>query len=68
MLVLTRRLGEALVIADRVTVTVLAINGNRISVGIEAPRNISVNREEIQRRKYIGACKGETGPKNDLEA
>ena len=50
MLILTRRAGEKLVIGENVTVTVLSVKGNQIRIGIEAPRDISVNREEIYQR------------------
>ncbi len=51
MLVLTRRLGETLVIGDNVRITVLGINGNQIKVGIDAPKDVSVDREEVRLRK-----------------
>jgi carbon storage regulator len=47
MLILTRRLTETLVIGDNVTITVLAIKGGRVRIGVNAPREVSVNREEI---------------------
>ena len=50
MLILTRRTGEKLIIGENVTVTVLSVKGNQIRIGIEAPRDISVNREEIYQR------------------
>jgi len=50
MLVLTRRVGEKLVIGDDVTVSVLGVKGNQIRVGIEAPLEVQVHREEIYRR------------------
>ena len=50
MLILTRRSGEKLVIGDNVTVTVLSVKGNQVRIGIDAPRDVSVNREEIYQR------------------
>ena len=50
MLVLTRRVGEKLVIGENVTVTILGAKGNQIRIGIDAPRDIQVNREEIFQR------------------
>ena len=50
MLLLTRRPGEKLIINDNVTVTVLSIKGNQVRIGIEAPRDVKVHREEIYER------------------
>lgn len=47
MLILTRRVGESLMIGDNVSVTVLGINGNQIRIGVNAPKEIGVHREEV---------------------
>lgn len=53
MLILTRRVGETLIIGEDVTVTVLGIKGNQVRIGVKAPKDVSVHREEIFERIRI---------------
>lgn len=50
MLILTRKVGESLLIGDDVSITILNIRGNQVKVGVKAPKTISVHREEIYQR------------------
>jgi carbon storage regulator len=60
VLILTRRVGETIRIGEDVVVTVLGVKGNQVRVGVEAPRQVEVHREEIYER--ILAERGEAGP------
>ena len=50
MLILTRRIGETLMVGDEVTVTVLGVKGNQVRLGVNAPKDVAVHREEIYQR------------------
>lgn len=50
MLILTRRVGESVMIGDEVTITVLGVKGNQVRIGVNAPKEVSVHRQEIYER------------------
>ena len=77
MLILTRRVGESVVIGEDVTVTVLGVKGNQVRIGINAPKTVAVHREEIferikngqgSRRRQCPADDQNTAPRETLPA
>jgi len=65
MLILTRRVGETLMVGDEVTVTVLGVKGNQVRIGVNAPKDVAVHREEIYQR--IQNERGVTPAQEDVE-
>ena len=59
MLVLTRKIGEVIRINDDITVTVLAVKNNQVRIGVEAPKDVQVHREEVYQRIQRGEVQGE---------
>ena len=63
MLILTRRVGETVMIGEDVTVTVLGVKGNQVRIGVNAPRDVAVHREEIFERIKREEQDGEAQPR-----
>jgi len=69
MLILTRRVGESVMVGTEVTFTVLGVKGNQVRVGINAPKSVAVHREEVyerikreQRQEQQGSCASDETP------
>ena len=67
MLILTRRVGETLMIGDQVTVTVLGVKGNQVRIGVNAPKEVAVHREEIYERIKLEQQGAQKTAANDTE-
>lgn len=65
MLILTRRVGESLMVGDNVTVTVLGVKGNQVRIGVNAPKDVAVHREEIYSRIHEGGQPAAKGNKQE---
>ncbi|KPA87792.1 MULTISPECIES: carbon storage regulator CsrA [Pseudomonas] len=59
MLILTRKIGESINIGDNITITILGVSGQQVRVGINAPKDVAVHREEIYQRIQAGLSAGE---------
>ncbi|MEW5838238.1 MAG: carbon storage regulator CsrA [Pseudomonadota bacterium] len=68
MLILTRRVGEVLRIGDDVSITILGVKGNQVRIGIDAPKDVAVHREEIYQRIKREGDDDEASPDKDFDA
>lgn len=68
MLILTRRIGETLMVGDEVTITVLGVKGNQVRLGVNAPRDVAVHREEIYDKIQSEKSQGPEDSPDDSQA
>lgn len=68
MLILTRRVGETLMVGDEVTVTVLGVKGNQVRIGVNAPKEVGVHRKEIYERIQREQRGEKIPPKHGIQA
>jgi len=67
MLILTRRINESLIIGDNVTVTILGVIGNQVRVGVDAPRDVAVHRQELGQKQESAVDDGSSESSYDAE-
>ena len=67
MLILTRRVGESLMIGDDITITVLGVKGNQVRIGVKAPKEVAVHREEILNRIEEASAESEQKMSSDQD-
>jgi len=67
MLILTRRIGETVVIGDNINITVLGVKGNQVRLGVNAPKEVSVHREEIYQRIQFEKEAGDAGDEAETD-
>ena len=67
MLILTRRINESLIIGDNVTVTILGLKGNQVRIGVDAPRDVAVHRQELAQKQESAVDDGSSESSYDAE-
>ena len=67
MLILTRRINESLIIGDNLTVTILGLKGNQVRIGVDAPRDVAVHRQELAQKQESAVDDGSSESSYDTE-